>query len=483
MLLCIGPSNQEVKTLPEMVYDWIASTHGATPELRSQQPTALFLVLTKFDMEFEEKAGERDAAGRWSTRLESSLRNFFGKQHDWPHRWDNQGVFRNSYWLRNPNFKAKHMFDYDDAGQETRVRTGEEKRIAQFRSAFLNDHHANQHFRDPAAAWEAGFALNDGGISYLAQHLRPLCNPQLKLRQLSSQVAQLRLQIGERIAHYHISDNPEQEVEKRLQAARFVAGSLIECAGAQRFGELLRALQTRSDDLESIYYRIETRVPDEKEASIAPSIGAAVDTQKMKALLGLGGAAASTPPEVRKDDAAQFASESVAEWMRDLQDLSADANRCDYYHLPANLMAEFVKELIHGAKRLQLEQKIVGETRQVTGFRMKFEQIMALPARLAANRLNSYIAFLGYNQVELAQRPELPAANGLRPVFPPRPAPEAAPILNEQPSSYDQDYYTDWIRAYLDLVERNVRFHDGVEVDLAANQRLGEFLGRLQVGA
>ena len=48
MLLCIGPSNQEVKTLPEMVYDWIASTHGTTPEQRSQQPTALFLVLTKF---------------------------------------------------------------------------------------------------------------------------------------------------------------------------------------------------------------------------------------------------------------------------------------------------------------------------------------------------------------------------------------------------------------------------------------------------
>ena len=68
MLLCIGPSNQEVKTLPEMVYDWIASTHGATPEQRAQQPTALFLVLTKFDMEFEEKAGERSPEGRWTTR-------------------------------------------------------------------------------------------------------------------------------------------------------------------------------------------------------------------------------------------------------------------------------------------------------------------------------------------------------------------------------------------------------------------------------
>jgi hypothetical protein len=31
MLLCIGPSNQEVKTLPEMVFDWIVSAPTAPP--------------------------------------------------------------------------------------------------------------------------------------------------------------------------------------------------------------------------------------------------------------------------------------------------------------------------------------------------------------------------------------------------------------------------------------------------------------------
>ena len=28
MLLCVGPENQEVKKLPELVQDWIAQTHG-----------------------------------------------------------------------------------------------------------------------------------------------------------------------------------------------------------------------------------------------------------------------------------------------------------------------------------------------------------------------------------------------------------------------------------------------------------------------
>ncbi|MFZ1828027.1 MAG: virulence factor SrfC family protein [Candidatus Competibacteraceae bacterium] len=479
MLLCIGPSNQEVKTLPEMVYDWIASTHGVTPELRSQQPTALFLVLTKFDMEFEEKAGERSPEGRWTTRLESSLTNFFGKQHEWPRQWDTQGGFRNSYWLRNPNFKAKHIFDYDEQGRETGVRPGEKSRIEMFRAAFLRDQNANSHFRNPVEAWGAGFALNDGGITYLAQNLRPLCNPELKRRQLTGQAAQLQAQMAERIDHYYVSDNPELELEKRLEAARLVAGHLIDCAGEQRFGELLRALQTDNDDLEGIYYRIETRLPDEKQTVGGPTIGAAVDTRKMKALLGLG-AAAGAGEEMRKDDAALFAREAVAEWMQDLQDLSGDPSRCDYYRVPPALMAEFVKELISGAQRLKLEERIVTQTRQVTGFRMKFEQIVALPARLTANLLNGYVDFLGYDGLALDKRPWLPLDDGPRPVFPPRPAPQGGPQLSEQQSTYDQDYYTDWIRAYLDLVERNARFHDGAEVDLAANRRLSELLTRLR---
>ncbi len=199
-----------------------------------------------------------------------------------------------------------------------------------------------------------------------------------------------------------------------------MAGNLIDCAGEQRFGELLRALQADSDELEGIYYRIETRLPDEKQAVGAPTIGAAVDTGKMKALLGLGASAGGSAEAPRKDDAALFAREAVAEWMRDLQDLSGNKSLCDYYRVPEASMAEFVKELISGAQRLKLEERIETLVRQVTGFRMKFEQIVALPARLTANLLNGYVDYLGYDALALEQRPLLPLESGPRPVFPPR---------------------------------------------------------------
>lgn len=483
MLLCIGPSNQEVKSLPEMVYEWISTTHGITPEQRSQQPNALFLVLTKFDMEFEEKAGERSPESRWITRLESSLLNFFGKQHEWPRQWDTQGPFRNSFWLRNPNFKAKNIFDYDEEGREIGVRPGERKRIALFKEAFLKDKVASAHFADPEHAWEAGFALNDGGISYLAEHLRPLCNPELKHQQLAGQVARLREQMLERMSHYYVSDNPELEIEKRRMAAQQVAGNLIDCAGEQRFGELIRALQADSNELEDIYYRIETRLPDEKQAVGAPTIGTAVNTAQMKILLGLGGDTAADTAALRKDDAALFAREAVAEWMRDLHDLSGNKALCEYYRVPEANMGDFIKELIAGAQRLKLEERIEALVRQVTGFRMKFEQIVALPARLTANLLNNYVDFLGYDALAPEQRPTLALESGPRPLFPPRAVPRGGPQLGEQQSTYDQDYYTDWIRGFLDLVERNARNRAGGDIDLAANQRLGDLLTRLRSAA
>jgi stress response protein SCP2 len=482
MLLCIGPSNQEVKTLPEMVFNWIESTHGATPEQRSQQPTALFLVLTKFDMEFEEKAGEPGPERRWIIRMESSLLNFFGKQHDWPRKWDSNGPFRNSYWLRNPNFKAKNLFDYE-GNVELTLRASERTRIETFKRAFLGDAAASAHFRNPAEAWAAGFALNDGGVGYLAANLRPLCNPELKRQQLAGQATLLREQMIERMAHYYVTDNPELELEKRRIAAQQAAGCLIDCAGEQRFGELLRALQVDSDDMKNIYYRIETRLPDEKQAMSAPTIGAAVDTRKMKALLGLGTSATAATEAPRQDDAALFAREAVAEWMRDLQDLGSNKALCNYYRVPETAMADFIIELINGAQRLKLEEQIVTLARETTRFRMKFEQAVALPARLTANLLNRYVDFLGYEALPLAQRPQLALESGPRSVFPPRTVPRGGPQLDERPSTYDQDYYTDWVRAFLDLVERNARTRDGAEVDIAANRRLGELLGQLRAVA
>ena len=102
ILLCIPDGNQEVRDLSDMMTAWIDQTIGATPADRAKQKNALFLVLTKMDREFEQKAGETEESRklRWSARLNNSLINNF--RGEWPANWNGR-PFDNTFWLRNPD--------------------------------------------------------------------------------------------------------------------------------------------------------------------------------------------------------------------------------------------------------------------------------------------------------------------------------------------------------------------------------------------
>ncbi len=181
MLLCVGPSNQDVQTLPRMITDWIGLTIGATPAARAAQRNSLFFVLTQFDREFEEKAGEDAATGqRWSARLQASLLEFFGKSHDWPTDWAPGRAFDNLFWLRSTAIGFDTVLDYatvDGVKRETGVAPRAQAKVAEKRAAYLQTPEVLRHFADPARAWEEGLRPGDGGISYLAEPAAPGVRP------------------------------------------------------------------------------------------------------------------------------------------------------------------------------------------------------------------------------------------------------------------------------------------------------------------
>ena len=86
---------------------------------RNPVHAALFLVLTKMDREFEQKAGETEESRRlrWSARLGNSLVNNF--RGEWPLDWNGR-PFNNSFWLRNPTVIDERLMDYD-GGREVGI--------------------------------------------------------------------------------------------------------------------------------------------------------------------------------------------------------------------------------------------------------------------------------------------------------------------------------------------------------------------------
>jgi hypothetical protein len=243
MLLCIADSNQEVVTLPDMVADWIARTHGATPEERERRPCVLFVVLTKFDVHFTEKGGADQAnpGSRFATRMFASLTGFFGRAHQWPAEWTPGQPFKNCFWLRNPNYPAESIIVYDAGKREVEHRPDRRDYLARLRAAYLEVPEVRDHFADPAAAWDEALELNDGGVGYLAEHLAPVCRPEMKLQQLVARLGALRRQMVTALERFHVTDDVEARLAQRREVANTVLDDLYRCADLGRFGYLLRA--------------------------------------------------------------------------------------------------------------------------------------------------------------------------------------------------------------------------------------------------
>lgn len=482
MLLCIGPSNQEVRTLPAMIQDWIAGTHGATPEERARVQTALFLVLTKFDMAFIEKAGQSEQTQhRWSTRLNTSLLDFFGKTHAWPREWTPGRPFDNSFWLRNPNVKADHIVEYDEDGKEAALHSRKTDKFPVWRREYLETPAVREHVRNPERAWDEAFKLNDGGISYLAENLAPVCNPEIKVRQIEARLTNQARAMAERLARYHVSGSLDQELEKRRAACAALLRELARCVQAERFGHLLRALQVDEDTVARIHERLDAHAPTDG----AVGAGSLVQPIDADDLLGdvLGDlfdeapAAAEAPRAAPMDQAGRFADAVMQHWTQGLHGLADDGRMCGFFQMGESAMGELTAELIAGARRLDVPGDIARRVRQATAFRRKNDP---LPVLIATNALNGFVNGLGFDRMAPEKRPTVGKEGRRRPVFAPRPCADGPLVLPDQPTRFEQAAAADWMAGLRQLVDDNVMSQDGSAIDLAQNRRIGQLIAALR---
>lgn len=483
MLLCIGPSNQEVRTLPGMVKEWVDATHGATPEERAKQPTALFVVLTKFDMEFEEKRGRReDEPGqgtRWATRIEASITRFLGLEHAWPQEWTPGAPFTNTFWLRNPNVAARALLTYDAEGRET----GEldPARMRRLREEFLATPEVQRHFADPARAWDEAMRLNDGGVTYLAERLAPVCNPALKRGQVAGRLATLLRQLAARLDPFHISDDREAERAKRKAEGQALLPHLAACLQAQRFGLMLRAMQVEAEALSHAFYRLLLHTPEDG-GQPAPVSGAAVRAADLAGdLAGLFGAApdpASADAGSRTDVADQLAEAALAEWQERLRSFGADAATASFLLIPREQATFLATQVATGAAWQDLRGRIAEAIRARTGFHERLADSLVKPVMIAERAVNDYVATLGFDRLPEAERPRTPREN--RVVFAPREAAEDLPALGPLPRPFERDFAIDWATAFARLVDLNVDHAFGGRIDTKANAELGRILAVLR---
>ena len=207
LVLCMEDAPPVARTLPEMVREWIDAAQGATPEERRDMPCALFVALTKFDQELKEELRQKeDDPEHWARRLKGVFDDFLCRNDRWSDRWAPGRAFNNVYWLRNPAIAEPEVLQYNASGRETGL--VDRGRIARMRGRFISAPAARQHFIDPTRAWDEALKLNDGGVSYLAGQLRPVCDPELRRRQIAELLAGLARDMHQCLEPFYVAASP-----------------------------------------------------------------------------------------------------------------------------------------------------------------------------------------------------------------------------------------------------------------------------------
>jgi hypothetical protein len=491
ILLCIPDGNQEVRDLSDMMTAWIDQTIGATPADRAKQKNALFLVLTKMDREFEQKAGETEESRklRWSARLNNSLVNNF--RGEWPGNWNGR-PFDNSFWLRNPTVLDERLMDHDGQ-RETGVAEAFAQRAVELRTHFVENFDVQRHFANPARAWDEAFKANDGGVSYLVNSLIPVCDPAIKRAQVRGQLDVQLHRLVDRLVGFHSASDGDARAKKR-DLVHAVLRGLSTCIQQQLFGELVAQLQVADSALRDIYLRIATARTAEGEperkngklpGQVTQSSGATVDLGAIFAdVFGEEDGRKAPPAGVLEDRAERFAREAAEYWLENMRRIGADEKALSHFGVDRQHVGWLIDELVVGAHRLRLVDQLSVDVRALeNAANAKWEDIAERQVRTAASALNGYVSALGFDQLPLEQRPGLPPNAPTRRVFQNPVAPEGQPALSEDPTSIYADYCRDWMRAFLQLAMDNVGYEGGREITAEQNEQLGLILRQVQMAA
>ncbi|MBQ7585808.1 MAG: type III effector HopL1, partial [Desulfovibrionaceae bacterium] len=485
MLLCIGPSNQEVQDLPGVINAWVGQTHGTTPALRTGREVSLFFILTKFDMEFEQKKGAPSVETRWDNRLHASLLDFFGKQHDWPTEWDQNHAFQNIFLLRNPNFRFDAILNYDNQGRELGIRPEMQAYVDELKAAFFKSALVAAHFKDLGKAWEAAMRLNDGGITYIREALSPLCNPKIKTEQLKQSLAEACKQLERRLGAFYRTSDTAKLLKQKFAMARKIGQALGKLEkDFQRLGLLLRAMTVTDAEIFELYpealrrylSKPEEELPKEKAAS---SEVEEIDLSEfsLEDWNPLGESKEednSSSKSYVRDEASFFAEYIEATWIAKLHALADDPIMQKYYHLPAAEFSAFVSELAIGAVRYDLRAQMISDFHKAAEYvNTQKESIVWQEAAIAANLINSYIDWLGLDprKKNKAER-EIKLGSSVIEVFKPKSPVEGQLKLPESRQESALSYFYDWLNAFMGLVLGNVSFDGEQEIDLEQNAKL-----------
>ena len=481
LILC-NPSDKqiEITALGPVLDSWVHATQGSSPAERARRPPGLLWALTMFDKRLGDSLHQSDSNLdiNWNGMLTLALLERFGKAA-WVQEWSEAKAFDNLYLVRKPGM-SKAIFDLDDE-REISIKADVAADISRMRATFVANPLVTRHVAQPGLAWDAMIGCDDGGMSRIVEHLRKVAHVANKLDRIAEQIEHIQHELVHiQLGAYYRADGAD-EVLRKKRLIELVLGELRQRPTS--FAEVLRALQPSIEHLRALYLKAEDKAVESPALSggiqpPAPAFGGG-------GLISLDIFAAPNAttslghPQIAPAGgrAALFAKSVISDWLRQVRQLPESAEMRAFLGLGADALQALVDEMITGAMRFSLEDKLIDALHKAsnraaaTRSRLADQQVL-----VATTIVNDYIDYLGFSETEPGRRPASVLAD--RTIFaPPPPIPIGGlPSIAVNPLPYSGLYIMDWFEAFRATAIANAGHAAGSEISPEHNERLGQIL-------
>lgn len=276
LLYCHDNKQNEVKSIPATIQEWVLNYVGETPEKRADniRRTAgippLFYIATKFNIDMAEDqnpaANEPSALlGRWSSRFTKVLyKECLGADgcadaagKSWVKDWTGEGVyFQNSYLLRDYKYsgdKGSRLYNgFATEGKETSRMISDEF-YNRVRNSFCESGDARFFFRDPSLAWDVAASRNNDGALYIIEQISSIAEyiHDARNHQFSEQLNASSHKVHDLLKDYYVDDDFETILHENIRKARSVLREMdMTCnRDGYYFGHFIQSIQLLEPDV------------------------------------------------------------------------------------------------------------------------------------------------------------------------------------------------------------------------------------------
>lgn len=484
LLLCVGPSNQEVVGLNRLIEDWVADAAGDRPEQRQESPVNLFVVLTKFDTEFSDDLGRAIDESRWDARITASLRKPFGEQQstrtNWLDRWDSRSSFKNTYWWRSPAADQSNLISYGAGRTEAAFRSDRIDYIERLKLAYLNSDLVKNHFRKPAEAWNAALTLNDGGAGYVMENLERVCRPELRARQIRRQILSNVDKILGQIRPFHVSTDAQALQEAKLNSAKTFMGVAASLLQTRRAGAFLASLTIDERDAIALFDEIRSEMMWGGQSKTGkPQKTADTIDSDLAQLLGISQPPVEAPKASSQTEAAVRA--FVSQWAFLTGKKYQDGGLADLFEVEPDLVSGICAEVLTALERLG-GISFIADALDRHNFQHGGTSSNWKSAAITAILLNDFLMYTSLEKVKERTVSKLDDSTGA--IFSPKQTEvqdHAELSLPEQPEQFSRKLLADWAIGYFDMIKQNAFVDIRDERQMQENLELGRILREMKV--